>query len=233
MHYAGRELEAMGEALNYERWIMEAFRPHLGARVLELGGGIGRFSRQLLKEPIRELVILEPAANLFPLLEYAVATDERARAVRGGDALLPAIRGAGSMDSVVCVNVLEHIQDDASALRGIAEVLRRGGRLLLFVPALKALYGSLDKAFGHHRRYGYSELAAKVSEAGLEIQLLRYFNAPGALAWLIAGRLFRRTRLSRRAVRLYDRAIVPVAAAVERCVRMPFGQSLLVIAERV
>jgi len=233
VQYAGGELAAMAEGRNYYRWILRELRPHLGRRILEVGAGSGTFAAHLLAEadPDR-LVLLEPALNLQPLLAARFAGEGRVRLV--GQTLPEAREGlaATPFDSVVSVNVLEHIPDDGEALAIMAGLLRPGGRLLLFVPALPGLYGTLDAAFGHRRRYGRRELAGKLTAAGLGVRRLAYMNLPGALAWLVSGRILRATTLRPGAVRLYDRLAVPLVAALERRIPPPLGQSLLAVAEK-
>jgi SAM-dependent methyltransferase len=233
MEYPGSDLTAMAQGGNYYRWILREFRPHLGRRILEVGAGSGTFAAHLLAEADPErAVLLEPATNLQPFLRGRFAGDSRVEVI---SLPLPAAQEALSttpFDSVVSVNVLEHIPDDGEALAIMAGLLRSGGALLLFVPALPGLYGSLDAAFGHHRRYTRRELAGKLEAAGLGVRRIVYVNLPGALAWFVSGRILRWPTLRPGAVRLYDRLAIPLIAAVERRIRPPLGQSLLAVAEK-
>lgn len=223
----------MGEARNYYRWILREFRPFLGKRILEVGAGIGTFSSHLLGEGIQELMILlEPSANLFPVLQRRFGNHGKVKLICGELEQIHEGFRPLAFDTVVSVNVLEHISQDVSALREMATVLRPGGTLLLFVPALPRLYGTLDTAFGHLRRYTRGELAEKLHQAGVRILKLRYRNLPGIIAWFIAGRVLRQTTLSPLLVRLYDRMAVPLIARVEQVVDPPLGQSLVAICER-
>lgn len=228
--YSGDELEALDQATNYHRWILGQFRPHLGKRALEVGGGIGTFSALLLAEtPVERLTVVEPAENLFPRLARRLAADPRVTLVHGHlDDLSPSIVA----DSAILVNVLEHVPDVAPFLTALRGHLVEDGRLLLLVPAGPRLYGTLDEAFGHHRRYTKPGLARTLVAAGFSPRVLRYFNGPGALAWLVAGRLLRRRTLRARDVALYDRLVVPWLSRLEARWTPPCGQSLLAIAER-
>jgi SAM-dependent methyltransferase len=227
--YASTELGAMERAANYRSWICETFSPYVGARVVEVGAGIGTFSQMLLNHPcVRELIALEPAANLFPILAQRLAGEPRARALQSGleDTKLPAA------DSIVLVNVLEHIRDDARLLESAFGALAEHGTLLLFVPALQWLYGSLDRAFDHVRRYSKQSLAREISAAGFRISLLRYVNFPGIFSWFVAGKILRRTTLSPASVAFYDRCVVPIARRVESLWHAPIGQSLIAVAKK-
>jgi hypothetical protein len=113
------------------------------------------------------------------------------------------------------------------------EVMSPGGRICCFVPAFPFLFGALDEQLGHFRRYRRQELAAKTSEAGLRVVDLYHVNMIGWPLWLVNGRLLRSTGQGReRAVAIYDRFLVPVARALEGRARPPFGQSLMLVAER-
>ena len=175
--YVSTELDAMAAADNYRRGIMRYFAPYLGRRIIEVGAGMGAFSRSLLRNAQSdELVLVEPADNLAPRLARDFAGDPRVTVVHG---YLDRLHGRPPVDSVILVNVLEHIRNDAGALRAIRDLLLPRGTLLLFVPAWPFLYGSMDRAFGHLRRYTKPVLAGLLAEAGYEIVQLRYFNSAG------------------------------------------------------
>jgi SAM-dependent methyltransferase len=233
VEYSGRELEAMERARNYYRWILREFRPYLGKHVVEVGAGIGTVSTFLLREAIEQLTLLEPARNLFPLLHRRFADQRRVRLVRGSLEDAAAELRLRPADSVLLVNVLEHLPDDGDALRLAFSVLRPGGYLLLFVPALPQLYGSLDQAFGHVRRYTRAELARKVRGAGFSIVTLKYWNLVGALMWILLAKVLGRRSIGRISVVLYDRLVVPWLFPLEHRAEPPLGQSLLGICRRL
>ncbi|HEX6037532.1 class I SAM-dependent methyltransferase [Longimicrobium sp.] len=227
--YASSELDAMASAPNYYQAILSFFQPHLGRSVLEVGAGIGTFSALLAGAPgVEQLGLLEPAGNNYPLLRERFAHDPRVRAVHG---YLEQHTADFSVDSVVTVNVLEHVPDDAAFLRAARSVLRPGGRLLIFVPALPAIYGSLDTVFEHHRRYTRRTLRAALEGAGFGVPVLRYVNLPGVLAWFVTGRVLRKKTLNPRDVATYDRLVIPWLMKLERHWSPPLGQSLLAVAQ--
>jgi SAM-dependent methyltransferase len=226
--YSGDELEAMAAARNYYAWIARRFAPFLGERVLEAGAGTGTFSQVLLATgQVKRLVALEPAANTYPLLARTFAGDQRVTAMQG---YLGAVELAEQVDSLVAVNVLEHVLDDTGFLQTARAAVKPGGHLLLFVPALPAIFGSLDEAFEHHRRYTRVSMSKLLANTGWQVISVRYTNLPGVLSWFIAGRILRQRTLDSRSVSLYDRLIVPPVAWIETLLPPPIGQSLLVIA---
>lgn len=226
--YSGTELEAMAEARNYCRWILDFFAPYLGQKVIEIGAGAGTFSQLLLRiNLISELVLFEPSTNLFPLLQEQFGDNARVRLQSGS--FDPSVLEEPA-DAIVLVNVLEHIPDDDALLLQIRHSLRPGGRVLLFVPALEWNYGSLDTAFEHHRRYSKSILKKKLERAGFRIEQARYVNFLGIASWYIAGRVLRQRTLRPRQVRWYDRWIIPWSFKLERIWEPPVGQSLVAVA---
>ncbi|MGH7719417.1 MAG: class I SAM-dependent methyltransferase [Gemmatimonadaceae bacterium] len=226
--YKGTELESLAEARNYYRLIRRRFAPHLGSRVVEVGAGIGTFSRFLLDAPgVRELVAIEPAANNFPVLRDRFSGDRRVTLMHGElGAFAPTLRA----DSLVAVNVLEHVENDVEFLRDARQVLGERGALLIFVPALQSIYGTLDRAFDHYRRYNRPQLQARLRDAGFASVQTRYVNMPGIVAWYLAGRVMRRTTIGRGSVRFYDRFVIPAVWAIEELAAPPIGQSLLAVA---
>ena len=226
--YSGTELDAMAEARNYCRWILDFFAPYLGKKIIEIGAGAGTFSQSLLSTGLAsELILFEPGANLFPLLQQRFINDPRVRL--WPTSFDPSVL-AGPVDSIVLVNVLEHIFDDDALLLQIRESLRPGGHVLLFVPALEWNYGSLDKAFEHHRRYSKRVLRQKLQKAGFRVEQARYVNFLGTASWFLAGRVLRQKTLRPRQVRWYDRWIIPWSFKLERIWEPPVGQSLVAIA---
>jgi hypothetical protein len=129
----------------------------------------------------------------------------------------------------VALNVLEHIEDDRGALCGAAALVRPGGCVVVVVPAFPFAAGRFDRAIGHHRRYTKPSLSVVYKEAGMEVENLRYVNAPGLPAWFLSVRLFGHEPQDGRLLRLWDRGVVPVTRRVERRIPPLFGQSLLAV----
>lgn len=220
----------MAGAVNYYRWVVRRFAPYLGRRVVEAGAGIGTFAGHLREAvPDAELTLVEPADNNYPHLRARFAGDARVRTVQG---YLEAAGARESADSVVAVNVLEHVHDDAAFLAAAHRLLAPGGHLLLFVPALPALYGTLDEAFEHVRRYTRAGLDGRLRGAGFRPVRLHYTNLPGVAAWWLSGRVLRRRTVTARDAKLYDRWITPWTSALERVWTPPLGQSLIAVARK-
>jgi len=132
------------------------------------------------------------------------------------------------LDTIICLNVLEHVLDDATALRGLAGLLVPGGRLILLVPAHQSLYSSLDRHLDHHRRYGRKALVGLLRESGFVVERAGYFNMLGALGWWFNGRVLRRKILPGAQLRFFN--LMTPLVRMEQWVRPPFGLSLILLA---
>ena len=225
-------LERMAAAPRYNRWMFDRLRPWVGRRVLEIGAGIGNMSAFLMDQTRVDRVVLTDTEPVY-LGRLRERFGEGGRPhVSVAELRLPAVSPAllaERLDTVVCLNVLEHIEDDAASLRAMHDLLRPGGRLVLLVPALRVLYGTLDEALGHFRRYVPDELRAKLSGAGFRVRHVEYFNLAGVPGWWLTGRVLRRRLIPTGALRWYE-ALVPLFR-LERLLPWRIGQSLIAIGE--
>ena len=230
-HYEGRDLEAMACAENYHQWIASGFRPYLGPRIVEVGAGCGNFTAHLLKARPDWLVAVEPSPEMCERLRARHGSAPGVRVVEGylEDALAQC---PGPPDTLVYVNVLEHVEDDrgeiAAAFRGLAS----GGSLCILVPALPSLYGPFDQAVGHRRRYRKRELEEMISCAGFRILESRYLDLLGVAPWWVLYRLLKRQVLKPGQVSLYDRLCVPLTRTLERICPPPVGKNVFLVARR-
>jgi SAM-dependent methyltransferase len=234
--YPGRELESMAFALNYHRWILDIFRPYVGKRIVEVGAGSGSFSELLLETGPDQLDALEPSANMYPLLAAHLQHLDSGRVSRAHQGTLigslDTIRKRGAPDSVVYVNVLEHVQDDRQELAAIHSLLRPQGHALIFVPANRWLMGTMDREFGHFRRYTMKELRSKCEAAGFTIRLASHFDFLGIAPWWLKYCLFKSKKMEPAAVRVYDRCVVPAARFFESLIPPPVGKNIVVVASK-
>lgn len=230
--YAGQDLEALADIPNYQQWILRHFAPFLRGRVLEIGAGTGNFAR-LYIDRVDEAVLLEPATNLTSRLRERASATPRAKVVAMPlDQACAAGEVHGPFDAVVLINVLEHVDDDRRMLAQIHDLLTSDGKLLLFVPALPWLFGSLDEMLEHRRRYTLPALRSLVEDAGFRVPTIRYFDALGVLPWWVAGRVLMQRSFNPQAAQLYDRVGVPFGSIAERIISPPLGKNVLCIATR-
>ena len=229
--YFGHDLDAMSVADRYSREIVRDFSPYLGSHVVEVGAGIGNISVLLLEQGLTELEAIEPDGRMHARLAARLESYRNAVVRRGFLSSVVERGRTRPADSVVSVNVLEHVEDDVEELAMMHTVLRSGGHLCLWVPAVPALYSRFDRALGHHRRYRKSELARKLLAAGFDTLQLNYRDVVGMVAWFLCCRILGQ-ELTRARVGLYDRFVVPVTSVVGRWVSPPIGKNLVAVARR-
>jgi SAM-dependent methyltransferase len=219
---------AMASVTRYHEYLWSFVQPRLGRRVMEIGVGFGQYTRRMLVEQrsvlgcdldnghLQELAKSAPTALLeTQCLNLETPAAARAKCV------------AFAPDTVILLNVLEHIGPHVEALTFLREVTAPGGRIVIIVPALGALYNGLDREAGHYRRYQRYSLERTLLDAGWEVETTRYINLPGVPGWLVAGWLSRMSRAPNELnalstnwlLRFYDRFFVglsylsdPVAA---------------------
>jgi 2-polyprenyl-3-methyl-5-hydroxy-6-metoxy-1,4-benzoquinol methylase len=228
---AAQDLERLGTAKHFFDWVLDELDPYLHGRLLEVGAGLGTITRKLVdRYPDLSIVAVEPAENLFADLESYAALTPQVTARRQTLAEYEPDR-AGGFDAVLYLNVLEHIADDAQELRLAARVLRPGGALLVFGPALEWLYSELDYRAGHYRRYSLRRLRALASAAGLQVVSARYFDVLGVLPYLVVYRLSRHADIAGSTLWGYDRLVVPLSRLIQRAVpHPPLGKNVLLVA---
>jgi SAM-dependent methyltransferase len=227
---AGAEtLGIMAQASRYNRWQYEQIARFCGRRICEIGSGIGNMAQLLVNRSTERLLLTDPDQAYLALLEERFAGDPR---VGVAHLKLPDFQSAQRMrnhgfDTVVALNVLEHIEDDLAALKCIATLSGRGGRVIILVPAIPSLHNSLDVALGHWRRYSPQALRGLFEASAIDLERLFYFNAAGILGWWLNGSLLGASRIPSRQLRLFD-LLVPIWQ-LERLVHLPIGQSLIAI----
>lgn len=223
-------LNQLAELDRYNHWLYEQISDGLGRRILEVGSGTGNIT-QFLRTGDREVTATDVVPSYRNELQRRFEQCENVRVGvfdltrRAPDEMM-----REPFDTVVCLNVLEHIEDDAFALEQMHAVLGRGGMLALLVPAHQLLYGEFDRAVGHFRRYEKRDLKEKLVRAGFSIRTLKFFSIAATLPWLINGRLLKRAYLPAGQTSLADR-LVPLLK-LERFIGPPFGLSLIAIAHK-
>jgi glycosyltransferase involved in cell wall biosynthesis len=211
----------------YNGFLWDLMQPFIGRRVLEVGAGTGLLTRYL---STRERVLATELDPEYVDLLRRTFADSPNVEIRALDLAHLAENGIPhrTFDTVVCSNVLEHIEDDGAALAAMHDVLVPGGRVVLIVPAIQALYGTIDRAIHHHRRYSREDLTAKLEGAGLAVEHLSYFNMLGVPGWYLNSRVLKRQSVPGVQARIND-WLVPWLR-VERRFGPPVGMSLLAVA---
>ena len=229
-HYEGRDLEAMSFAKNYYQWLEGFFAPYFRGRGIEVGAGSGNFTEMLLVHDFTSLVALEPSETMFALLKERFSGNPKVTA-RNSTLSKICTEFSASFDTVVYINVLEHIENDGEEMAYANQILKKGGHLCIFVPALPWLYSSFDKSVGHYRRYYKRDVERLLESKGFEIVQSSYFDIAGILPWLIFFTLGGLT-LSGGKTKAYDRYIVPIMSRIEAYLPIPMGKNIIVVAQK-
>jgi SAM-dependent methyltransferase len=232
---------AMSSVTRYHEYLWAYVRPWLGRSVMEIGVGFGQYTRRMLTDGRRVLGCDLDSGHLknlrdsvsSPLLETQrldLEAPEPARAMSAGFA----------PDTILLLNVLEHVRSHEQALKFLHEIAAPGGRIVLIVPAVAALHNGLDREAGHHRRYSRALLTRAMGAAGWEVAEIRYLNLPGIPGWILAGWLGRASRSATELnapstnwlIRFYDRFFVGISRLTDPLAARFAGLSILAVASK-
>jgi 2-polyprenyl-3-methyl-5-hydroxy-6-metoxy-1,4-benzoquinol methylase len=199
-------LHQMEKATHFNDWMADTIKGYLGSTTLEIGAGIGNLTAKLCH---RDCYIATDMEDMYlSRLHRRFANRPNVRTAKVDVSNPQDVTNLGErVDSVICLNVLEHVPDHVTALANMNCLLGEGGRLVLLVPQGQWLYGTLDKALGHCRRYSRSELVQLISDAGFEIEKVIPFNRVGVIGWWTSGKLFKRQTIDRIQLKILDSLI--------------------------
>jgi glycosyltransferase involved in cell wall biosynthesis len=228
-HPGYKTLQRVQSLRRYNAWMWDKVKPYVGDRVLEVGAGTGNMTRYLSS---RELVVAtDVEAQYLWMLRNTFANDTHVRVCRFDLAADTSPDDVGSgFDTVLCLNVLEHVDDDVAALRRMRGLLAPQGRVVLVVPGMRRLYGEIDRAIGHFRRYDPTELRHKLERAGFAVEHTSAFNLVGAAGWWLNARVLRRRTVPGLQARIND-LLVPILR-LEQHFNCGRGLSLLSVGRR-
>jgi glycosyltransferase involved in cell wall biosynthesis len=215
--YGSEILARLNRAPRFTKWMADTIRPYVGDRVLEIGAGIGNLTANLV--PRTEYHASDINPRYLDRLETLKQTRPYLQ-VHYTDAAAGETFPAGSFDTVVCLNVVEHIEDDVTALKNIRKSLDKNGRAIVLVPSGPGLYGTLDKVLGHFRRYTREQLLDVCRRAGFSVEKLLPFNRIGSPGWWLNGRILKRETFGFWQIKLLN-ALVPIVRPIDRFLPFP------------
>src|SRR3989344_6305427 len=225
-------LESLSNARWYNKWLIRHFSKYLSGEILEVGCGIGNFSRLLGK--YGKVHATDINGDYLKRIKKELKLQENNHIKVGfGDIekKLFSFKFGRKFHSIVCLNVLEHLKNDQKSLKNLYSFLKPEGFLILLVPADKILFGKIDEAVFHYRRYGKSELKSLVGSEGFQILSLKKLNFLGGLGWFFFGKILESKRISKSKVSLYSK-LAPFFLWFEKFIEPPIGTSLLLIARK-
>jgi glycosyltransferase involved in cell wall biosynthesis/protein-L-isoaspartate O-methyltransferase len=202
-------LDSLAGTKRFNRWMADTVRPMVGTRVLELGAGIGNMTQHLArgrKIYVASDIDQEHIARLRVRFRGRPNLEIRRCDLCDAADFQPML---GLFDSVVCLNVVEHVEDDLGALRNIFSALKPGGRAIILVPQDQKAFGTLDEVLGHCRRYSEAQLRARMEEAGFAVERVLHFNRVTRPGWRFNGQVLKRRSFGRFQLKVFD-TLVPL-----------------------
>lgn len=220
-------LESMSQAVWYNQWTLKKFSDQLQGEILEVGCGIGNFTKSLIKYgsvwaiDIKDDYIKETKRLL----------NDKVKIGFGDIATGNYFFGGKKFDCITCINVLEHIRNDRDAFKNLYKLLKPNGILILLVPAHEFLFGKIDSAIGHFRRYDKSSLKNELIRIGFNVIKYRRLNFLGAIGWYFAGKILKEKTVGVVKIRIFN-LFAPLLLRLEDLLETPIGTSILIIAKK-
>ncbi len=219
-------LENMSQAEFYNKWTFDKFKDYVRGDILEVGCGIGNFTLTLSKYGKITAIDIDQSLveNLKKDKSYSI------NAGYGDIEKNDYFFQKKTFDTIICLNVLEHVQNDTKALGNMFKLLKKGGYLILLVPLYNFLFGEIDKSIGHFRRYNPKELVKRVQDLGYDIVSYRKLNLIGLIGWFITGKILKNKQITGYKIKLFN--LVSPVLYLENLIEPPIGTSILIVAKR-
>jgi SAM-dependent methyltransferase len=215
----------------YIQWQFEQFKPYLGRRIADVGCGLGNFTRFLVERDLYLGIDLDEELLAELHRNYVSSPTVQTLALDATSSTFADVLRSHSIDSIICANVIEHIEDDRLAVKNMIQALPIGGHLCVLVPGLPFLFGTLDNLDGHFRRYTRQSLIERFRALPADLVRSYYFNFVGIPGWFIKGRVLRQTSHTDDNYRIMN-ALLPIVKPIERLCPPPIGMSVIAIYRR-
>jgi SAM-dependent methyltransferase len=217
-------LENLKLADRYNNWIFEQIKPHLGNTVLEVGCGNGNFTVFLVQQ-CQQVTGIDLKQEYTDLAKKRLGKQSKVTIIQGD---ITKFQTENIFDTIVMLDVLEHIENDVAVLQQLNKLLIPGGKLIIKVPALNYIYGEMDRIIGHYRRYNKKTLIDVYKQANLDRPLIWYFNLIGIPGWWLNSKILKRTNPPVQQVSLFNK-VVPILSLIESVIKPPVGLSLFAV----
>lgn len=222
----------LSERYNYNHWIYNNIKNFIGNNILEVGAGIGNITDFIIFKNKLTLIDIDQSYVDYLNDKYSFRDQSNLNVFRVDIQNIDSSPCASTAyDTIICLNILEHLENDRKAVENMISLLQPGGRLIILVPALTALHGSMDISFGHYRRYNKKQLKILIQGKKLDIIKFYYLNFLGLFGWFVNGKIFKNTELPENQTKIFDK-LVPFLGFIEKIIKPPLGQSLILIARK-
>lgn len=226
-------LDTLSSSDRYNTWIYNSFKEHLNGTVLDIGSGLGDIVKQYSGNNIDKVILSDYSEEMIDNLNKNFSDKENFSTVQmdiQGDDFYNTL-AASSIDTITCINVLEHLKYDLASLINMHRLLKKDGKLIILVPAFQWLYGSLDTLVDHHRRYSKRSLRSVLHQSRFKVDEFKFMNFFGIITWFISGKVLKHKEFDKDACKKLDK-LVPYLEKFESTFKPLIGQSLIAICSK-
>jgi len=225
--YPGQELKLFEEARNWKKYLSAQIRPFISGKVLEVGAGISETTPFMISEQVTQWTCLEPDEHLFNTIRHKISRRELPVYCKARKGTLEDLETGEKFDTIIYIDVLEHIEEDKAEVAKAISHLNEDGHLVILSPAFQFLYNPFDRAVGHHRRYTKSTLRNVMKSGNLAEKKLIYLESWGTILIFFNRFLFRKTYPSKFTVSFWDRFFIPLSKITDKLLLHSFGKSII------
>jgi 2-polyprenyl-3-methyl-5-hydroxy-6-metoxy-1,4-benzoquinol methylase len=225
--YPGNELEVFQHAKHWKKYFAKKTRSFIKGNVLEVGAGIGSTTSLLNDGSAKQWLMLEPDEQMNSTLREKLKDLPSNCTVQTGT--IDSV--AGKFDTLIYIDVLEHIENDVAEVNKAATLLHEGGHIIILAPAFQSLYSPFDKSIGHYRRYNRRTLKA-IKPNELEIISSRYYDSVGYFASVMNKFFLKQKYPSLKQILFWDNWMVPISTITDKLFFHSFGKSIISVWEK-
>ena len=230
--YPGQELILFETAINWKKYFSHFIQPHISGRVLECGAGIGSTTKFMNDGTCNEWILLEPDKQMAGILRKKISLNELPQNCKVIEGTISSFENMAQFDTVLYIDVLEHIENDEVEVKMAVERLNYKGKLIILSPAFPSLYSNFDKAIGHYKRYTKKELISMLPES-MKQESLIYLDSFGLFLSLTNKIFLKQEYPSKKQIHFWDKYIVPVSKISDKIFNYSFGKSILGIWQKI
>jgi len=231
-HYIGNELDLFARAQRWKAYWSSSVRDYVFGDVLEVGAGFGANIPYLLNSSVRSLTLIEPDGDLYSRLNEECRKNHPQSLLYPTQGTTESMKNTKEFESIVYIDVLEHIEYDRKELELASSILKPGGYLVVLVPAYQFLYSNFDRSIGHYRRYSRASLAQLIP-SGCELVHLKSLDSAGLFTSLANALLLKQSVPSESQIRIWDKYFVGASRLIDPILGYKVGKSIVAVWQKV
>lgn len=224
-------LHVIEKANKFNRWMYETIKPFCKGKILEIGCGIGNISEFFIQDS-QDIVLSDLRENYLEIVSKKFTNPTIKINLIDPEFDTKYDEIIGTFDTVFALNVIEHIEDDKQAIANCKKLLKKGGSLIILVPAYQFLFNNFDKELEHFRRYTRKKIETVIAENNLEIVNSFYFNFIGIIGWYVSGSILKKKTIPENQMGLFN-LLVPVFRWADKIILNKIGLSVICVSKKV